>query len=403
MATRDTRTRDLTLLLGLTVLVKGALLWLCVTSMSSVPFFRYLVTDVTHWSDFLRSSREGLIPYVHFTKEYPVGAGLVYWLLSPLLDPADGRRLILNHGLIMLAFDLLNASLFYFIARSLEPRRALGVSLLFALNLTTLSLSPMRFEAVVVSFVLLGYWYHRHDRPYLAALFWSIGSCVKWYPAVFIAAQEYRAFVVEKRRWQWVGSFLLLGAINLACNLPFALLDRQLHGSADHFIYPYWYHAYRPLYWDTVLGVITLWLGPLSFERAASLLSLGLMIAMLLLRPAMRLEYKGTLVCLAALLVNRLYSPQFHLWFYPLILFGLALEQGKAFRQLLAFFVVFDVLNVLVYPVVFPLVLDRIPMRAFAAQLDHSPWTSVLTALILVRAVVIVAFGCWIIARARRS
>ncbi len=403
MTSREHRTRDLLLLLGVTAAVKGAFLAACVAYLWTKPWFPYLLSDVGNWGEFLQLSRARFIPYVHFTKEYPVGAGLVYWLMSPLLDPASPRALILNHGLVMTAFDLLNAALFYVIVRSLDARRALGLSLLFALNLTSLTLSPARFESVVVTFVLAGYWCHRRDRPHWAALLWAIGSCVKWYPAIFVAAQEYRAFVVDKRRTQWIGSFALLGLVNLACNAPFALMDLHVHGSMQHFLYPYWFHAHRPLYWDTVLGVVTLWVGDLPFERAASLLSLLLMIAALAWRPSMRLEYKGTLVCLAALLLNRVYSPQFHLWFYPLILFGLALERGSAFRQLLAFFLVFDLLNFVVYPAVFPLVLERIPMQAHAALLDHSIWTSVLTAAVIVRAVVIVAFAGFLLRRERAA
>jgi hypothetical protein len=377
-------------LVAVTAVVKAAVVLACVHWIGLWPWIPHLVQDVSHWRPFLEAVRGGAIPYVDVAIEYPVGAGMLYWALSPLLPIDDPRGLVLTHGIVMTLVDLVNTGLFFAILRRFAPRYAVVMTLLFSLNLTSLTLSPVRFECVVVTFALVGYWFHRRGHPHWAALVWSVGSLFKWYPAFFVVAQEYRALVVEGKRWQWVRSAAILIAVNVAAHAPFVLLDHLRHGHIDHVWYPYWFHINRPLYWDTVLGMLTLWLGPQPYERWASLLSLGLMAAALLVRPSLRLEYKGVLICLASLIFNRVYSPQFHLWFYPLLLAGIAEEERPRRRELLALFVVLDVLNAIVYPLAFPQALLEVRLEPFAAVHNGGLWTVVLTAAIFARTLVIV-------------
>jgi len=386
-------------LVALAALVKAAAVAACVHWRTTPPWIPHLVNDVNHWSAFLARVREGAIPYVDVTIEYPVGAGLFYWLLSPLLPPDQPERLILVHGTLMTLLDLANTALFFAILRGIAPSRAVPLTLLFSLNLTSLSLSPARFEAVAVALVLAGYLCHRRGRPLWAAFLWALGSLVKWYPAFFLVAQEYRAYATSRERRRWLPALLILAGVNAAAHLPFLVLDHAAHGHASHALFPYWFHANRPLYWDTLLGMATLWLGPQPLERAASALSLGLMAAAMLARPSLRLEYKGTLVCVAALLLNRVYSPQFHLWFYPLLLGGMAEEPAARFRALLGVFLLLDALNFLVYPWSFGLALQEVPLRPGAAASQGGPWTVVLTAAIVLRAVVLVDLARLLLAR----
>src|SRR4029079_15530858 len=141
----------------------------------------------------------GLVPYVDFSKEYPVGAGMFYWDLSHWVDAEDLHQTVLLHALVMGAVDLVNAAIAYAMLRRLAPERAFLLSLLFSLNLTILLLSPLRFESLLTTFVLLGYWAYLRRRPMLATVFWSIGCWLKWVPALFIAAQEWKAAWSERR------------------------------------------------------------------------------------------------------------------------------------------------------------------------------------------------------------
>jgi hypothetical protein len=387
------RDRGLWTVVLLTAAIRAALIAVAITFCWDQWWLKHLLVDVSNWGKFLLQSERGMIPYVEFSVEYPVGAGLLYWLLRPVIFLEDFRRAVIAHAAVMTAVDLLNAGLLYKLIRDVRPDRARVLTLLFTLSFTALVLSPPRFDSIVVLFVLLGLLAHRQDRPLWATLFWSLGALVKWYPAVLIAVQELRALRVEGRKGQWLRSGLIFAGVTIAVNAPFVILSYALRGNLDAWAYPYRFHMQRPLYWDTLLGVGQLWLGPLSFEKYASLVSLVLLAAVLLARPAMSLEYKATLACIAGLVVNRVYSPQFHLWFYPLLLLGMAQEVGPAFRRLLATYVTLDVLNVIVYPITFAHTMLEVQTKPYAARLTGGLWTVLFSATIVVRTFCLIALA----------
>src|SRR5207247_1396545 len=152
-----------------TAAAQAALLALGAAAWTST-WMPHLVQDIVSWRPFLEQARQGLIPYVDFSKEYPVGGGMLYWLLARIVEPADTRRTVLVHALLMSAVDVFNAGLFYRIAAGIERRRALIAALAFALNPTALLLGPVRYEGLVVTLVLVGYAQHRRDRPLRAVL-----------------------------------------------------------------------------------------------------------------------------------------------------------------------------------------------------------------------------------------
>ena len=361
--------RSLAVALTVTALAKLAILALG-RACQGQWWLAHLGSDLSTWRQFFHLVLEGQIPYVHFPKEYPVGAALLYRGLLVLIgDPDDNERILVVHVLVMSAVDVLNAWLFHRSAWRLAPARALLLTLCFSLNATALVLSPLRFEPVILSFVLLGLDAHLRGRPRVAALHWALGSTLKWFPVFFLAAQEWRAFMVLRRRWQWLGAALVLAGVTLTFNLPFALRDWQEHHHLAHWLHPYLFHAQRPLYWDTLLAVGQLWLGPLPVERFAGLWSLGLMALALFVRPRQSLVDKGVLICLATLVCNRVYSTQFHLWFYPLLLLGAAHLAAPELRRLLGHFVVLDLLNIVVYPFAFA--------RADQEMQGFRPWGAI--------------------------
>lgn len=354
----------------------------------------HLVQDLRTWVPFFEYTRKGLVPYVHFTKEYPVLGGLLYWLMAPLVDPRDLRQIVVVHALFMAAADLLNTVLFFRAVREWSPRLALPLTLAFNLSLTALVMTPVRYESWTTTFVLLGYLAHRRSRYLAATAWWSVGCGLKWYPAFLVAAQEWRLLVRERRRWHWVGAAAVLAAVTAAVNLPFVVLALQQTGSLANWARPYVFHAIRPLYWDTVLGVGQIWLGPLPWERYAGLWSLGLMAAVILARPGQPIEEKGTLVCLAAVVFNRIYSAQFNLWFYPLLLLAAARAVPSRRRTLLLLFAALDVLTVIVFPVSFTwAVAEMGGFFPYAARQAGGAWTVVFSLAILARALTVAALG----------
>src|SRR5713226_5781210 len=165
------RDKYLWLLLG-AVLCARILAMLVAALLSRVGWLGHIYVDVWTWGEFFRHSQSQLIPYVDFSKEYPVGAGLLYWWMSGFVDPAHPAQMLRTHALFMMAADLLNTGLFYAIAREINARRAPWATLLFSLNLTLVLLGPVRFESWVVATVLAGYLFHRRQQPLLATCLW---------------------------------------------------------------------------------------------------------------------------------------------------------------------------------------------------------------------------------------
>jgi hypothetical protein len=378
---------------AIVALWKAMALGLLVTLFWDAPWVSHLVQDIRTWHGFFLSTQAGLVPYVDITKEYPVLGGALYWAMSPFVEADDLRQTVLVHGVFMLAADLLNTVLFYRLARGIQPSLALPATLLFALNLTSLVMSPVRYEPFVTTFVLLGLGAHRKGRIDRATFWWAVGCGLKWYPAFFIAAQEYRRWRVEGRRTHWIRAGLVFAAATAVVNAPF-LIAAYREGTVSNWLAPYLFHARRPLYWDTLLGVGQIWLGPLPWERHAGLWSLALMLAAIVVKPSMPIEAKGVLICLAAVVFNRIYSTQFNLWFYPLLILA-ALDAGEARRNaLLLLMVLLDLLNVLVFPTTFtPAVAEMGGFFPFAARNGGGPWTIAFSWMIVARAMVVVALA----------
>jgi hypothetical protein len=182
-------------------------------------------------------------------------------------------------------------------------------------------------------------------------------------------------------------------------NLPFLLAGWIRRGTIDAWLYPYWFHAHRPLYWDTPWGLWQLWVGPMTLPRLGSVVSVVLVALALLVRPRGGVEAKAALVCLAALPLNSFYSSQYHLWFYPFLIALVLRERDRRRAVALAVAAVFlDLSSVLTYP--FALAYAFTEMGGFAigsAAARGGPWTAVFTTGVLLRmlAVGLVAALVW--------
>jgi hypothetical protein len=364
--------------------------------LRETPYAQHIAGDVRSWYGFWEACAGGAVPYVDIKKEYAVGVGLLYWAMTPIMCLADGDGdvILLLHGVLASLMDVVNAAILYRILREINARLAVPLTVLFVLLPTALVLSPMRFESFVTTTVLVGYSCHRSGRPGAAAFFWSIGCWLKWYPAFFIAAQEIRALVVEKRRWQWLRVSGVFLGVSLALNLPFIVANLMIHGNIDYWIYPYQFHSGRGISPDTILGVARMWLGEVPFSHYSSWWTLGLVGAALVVKPSLRIEYRCLLICLAMLVLNRIYSTQFNLWFYPFVILGAAQETPERRRWLLAMLVGLDLLNVLVFPMAYVGTLSEVGGFAPLSAADGAGiWTVTFSAAVILRGMVLVALA----------
>ena len=354
-----------------------------------------MAVDVWGWLEFWDRCRQGLVPYVHFTKEYPAGAGLLYWALAPLVPREGAAEILVAHGSVMAVADALNTGLFFLAASHLAPRRAPLLTAFFALNLTSVLLTPFRFESVLVTALLLGLLAEQRGRTHLATACWSVAAALKWFPVFFIAARDLHDAFVHGRRRQWLHSAAILGGVLAAVNLPFLLLGWLERGSLDQWLATYSFHVRRHLYKDTVLGVVELWLGPFPPERWGSHLAGALVFLALWRGRRLPVERSAVLVCAASLLLNRVYSPQFHLWFYPFLLLAAASAPAREARWLLGLFLGLDLLNTLVYPAAFTLALPEVGGHLDAGQGPRSggPWTVVFSLAVLARAALLLVLA----------
>lgn len=375
------------------IATKALVLYWLVTRFWDSAWVSHLVQDIRTWQPFFESAKQGLVPYVHFTKEYPVLGGLLYWAMTPFVEPADLRRTVMVHAAFSLVADVANTLLFHRLARAVSPRHADAATLLVILNPTALVMTPVRFEGYVTTFALLGYLAAQAGHGLRAAVAWAVGCGLKWYPAFFLAAREWRVMVEERRVGPAMRAGLAFLAAFAALNLPFALLAWR-NGALENWTDPYLFHVRRPLYWDTLLGVLQVWLGPLAWERHAGTWSLALMLVAVVARPRLPLPHRFTLICLAGVVFNRIYSAQFNLWLYPFLALA-ALEEAPARRKaILVLAVALDLLNVAVFPTTFTPALDEMQgFFPYAARQNGGPWTVAFSAAIALRAVVIVALA----------
>jgi hypothetical protein len=399
-----TKQQKFAALFGAFLLIKIAIIAYAKTVFFYSPsWIGHLYVDLWGWLDFFKKSHEGLIPYVDFSKEYPVGAGLLYWVMSFFIPYNTHQTVPFVHSIFMFCADALGFILFYKIAEKIFSKRAFFATCLFGLNFTALILSPVRFESYVTLTVLAGFLCHLNKKPRWATFWWALGCSMKWYPLFFIAARDLRALFIHKKWRPLIESagitVLVIGAINL----PFILVSLGLHGNIDQWWSTYAFHLNRPLYWDTLLGVGQMWWGTFDFEVYASYWTLALVCLALFLKPKMPVEAKGVLICIAAIIFNRVYSTQFHLWFYPFLILFAMQQTERVWKLLIGVFLVLDMLNVFVYPFSFTYALMEMKNFGLSSAAQRGGVWTVLFSLAIFMRTLVLAYLVFIITQSLRK
>lgn len=370
----------------------GFSIWI-IEHYQSAPSWRFLCADVGPWAGFLQRIHDGRIPYIDFSREYPVGAGLLYWILGTVFGARQFEETLrLQVGLSFVA-DLGCAFLLYRLARSSGSLRASLVTLLWLALPSVIILSPVRFESTVALFLLGGYAAHRAGKPLRAVAIWSLGITLKWYPAIAIAVQQLGQDRAEMRR-NALKAVEVMAMVLLWVNAPFLIGNALLQGDLYYWLSTYQFHTVRHLAPDTVLGVSALWLGPLPFERYAAWFSLAAAAAVLLTRRRMPWAPKVALTCMALLVLNRVYSPQFNLWFYPPLLLAIGAAERPGLLALTALLIALDLLNVAIFPFAYAGVVAEIGFFKWGiAPSKAGLYTEAFTLLVWLRSLALVAMA----------
>ncbi|MDZ4676222.1 MAG: hypothetical protein SGI74_01830, partial [Oligoflexia bacterium] len=135
------KNKNLLLVLSIFVVIRVFLITLNQTVFANTPWMSHMNVDLWGWLEFFKKSHEGLIPYVDYSKEYPVGAGLLYWIMSFFITPGTHQSVPLVHAVFMFVAECVNVILFFKIAELLFPKRIIAAVFLFALNFTALILN----------------------------------------------------------------------------------------------------------------------------------------------------------------------------------------------------------------------------------------------------------------------
>ncbi|MDX1976337.1 MAG: hypothetical protein SFT94_01570 [Pseudanabaenaceae cyanobacterium bins.68] len=399
------RIKTLGIILGAGLVIKLTVIAIAAVLLNGgPPWVGHIITDIWLWIDPWRLGQQGKIPYVDFTREYPVGAGLLYWIMTPFIDLTEGnwKSILLTHSLFMAIADVINGGILYLILAKINPGRAWWLSLLFLLTPTALLLTPMRFESYLVTPILLGYLCHQRQKPLWATFWWSLGCWIKFLPLFFILAQEIRTYLIEKRRNQWYKAIAIFVGVALVINLPLIWLSLIKNGNINNWLHPYSFWANRSITFDTVLGVQVLWLGGEANIGLANQVTAILLGISLVLRRDLGVAPKGVLFCIALLFLNRIYSPQHNLWFYPFLLVLIA-EAEANFYVYLGIYLAIDLLNILVFPFSFTYAImemgkdNQNAFEALAAKNRGGVWTNLFSSAILLRASLLLGLGAKIL------
>lgn len=385
------------ILLG--IVIKMTVLGLMMTQSSSMMFY-WLVGDVEHWQTFWRTLQEGQIPYVDFTREYPVGATLFYASLYPffstLTSVADKVSAVGLHGVIFSLIDIANFFLLFKVLNVFKVKRALIYAIAFFLLPTALVMSPFRFDNVVVMSILLGLWAHAEGRIVLRDIAWSLGCWLKWYPIVLIGTYGISQ-LVRKRDWKafWKTSATFI-VITILINGPFLAMSMSKYGNIDQWIATYTFHSKREAAFDSLWGFMWLWNEWMLSRNVLQNIMLISVVGTWILTWSWPSAIRCCLCLEVFLFTNRVYSPQFHLWIIPLVFLFMDGLSDSMRRKTWITLSVWEITNILVFPLTYTMMAQEFSTREFGTG---RLWFSI---FIIIRTLTFAAL-IWITWRAGQS
>ena len=225
------------------------------------------------------------------------------------------------------------------------------IVLIYAFAPTVLVFGFARFDLIPVFFLVAAIYYYLMKSDFSAGILLALGMSFKWFPIAFlIAILSLRT--TEKTR---------LIRIVVSSFGPFLILHLLLFFFfSEHIFDPFvFYVRFSNMpFPDSLIGLFLVWFPSFSNTSSMSLL-LRIPFVVLLLMSSLWILFKGlrnpifrtlSLIICFILLNGYIYSPQWHIWFLPL----LALDERTDKKAIFSL----EIINIFVYPILFMLALN---------------------------------------------
>ena len=278
---------------------------------------------VPFWT--VREVDKGKIPYLQTRMEYPVLTGATIWIEGAAVRLLFGGNANATHFLA--AVTLVNALLAFLVLRMLalagvDDRRLW----MWALAPPLVLYVGHNWDMVAVTLAMAALLLARRNRLVAAAAVAALGTAAKLWPVLMLPLFGLRALFEDRRGW--TGRLLRAAALSAAAvaawaavNLPVALLAPENWSEFYRFSQERGGTAAGT--WDVLLNMG--WLFTWTEDRngyAAMLFALGAaaIVGLGWRRHHAHLWVLFTPVLVWFMLTNKVYSPQFDLWLYPMLL-----------------------------------------------------------------------------------
>lgn len=310
-------------------------------------YLQYIYTDVTKWiNELIKPARVGLIPLVDFGKEYPVGAVIIHWLLTPFYKNVP--QFLFLYGLIMFFFDICITIYIFLIARLEKRKGLLWIIGIWLFSPTVIVLNPVRFDIIPALICLMAYYYWRKGGTILPGILLGLGTSIKWFPLFLIIPIVLNEFFINRNPKKAIKFSLLSGLSYLVINIPFIFLNITRYGSLEAWLSPFREQLNRFSYPDTIVGLINKFWPHIDVGIWPLVITIVVMSIVIALYRNINVIKKYILLCIAFLLFNTVYSPQFHLWFIPFMVLCL---NEKPYTKITI--ITLELLNIMIFPITF--------------------------------------------------
>tara|TARA_Y100000590_G_scaffold444339_1_gene574963 strand:+ start:728 stop:2413 length:1686 start_codon:yes stop_codon:yes gene_type:complete len=324
-------------------------------------------SDFGAYEQRARLGDQGLYPIIDYWVEYPPLFPWIASLARSISNALGGgyERFDVTLGACILLFDVGVLVLIYLIAMRIHSRSvAYQIATFYTLLFLPLYIARRHFEAIPMFFMLLGIYWAVSNRLRSAAAALGIGFTAKVFPAVLILVLLYQA------GWRRASSVFTGFALPvLVVVLPFYFISREfliasfrnmverpawesLWALIGGYSSYGWVHRYR-LDPGTATEFLQGAVVPLEYM---SLLTLGFLMALFMVFFVSRHSRSEQSIILISLTILSLFaiflkgwSPQFAVWFVPLLLLAFPGSWGLCLSLLLTF------ISILEYPAYFVL------------------------------------------------